>query len=246
MLRRQSNAPGLRERLAKGRLTGIFVKLADEVVVDLVLAAGFDFALVDLEHSQLSDGDALRLTRHGAISGLATVVRLPEVDRGLINRLLEAGAGGIQLSTVRGVDQVSRLVACTRHAPEGERSVSLAHRSAGYGAVSLREVVSAPPPLLVGQIETAETDDALEEIMSAGLDVAFAGVTDLEVDLGFDRQGVEDRVGEIRTAAAAAGIAFGAFASDPTRVPPGAEYVALSSDVAVLRVALAAAAAGAG
>jgi len=98
--------------------------------------------------------------------------------------------------------------------------------------------VSAPPPLLVGQIETAETEDPLDQILGAGLDVAFAGVTDLAVELGFDTEAVRARVEEIRKAAAAANVAFGAFAPDRARIPEGARYVALSSDVSLLRDAV--------
>jgi 4-hydroxy-2-oxoheptanedioate aldolase len=155
-----------------------------------------------------------------------------------VNRLLEAGAAGIQLSTVRSVVQVRELVAATRYAPEGERSVSLAHPVAGYGAVPLREAVRVDHPLLVGQIETADTDEPLKDICAAGLDVAFVGATDLEVALGFDRGRLETRIAEVADAAAAAGIALGAFAATPEAIPGDARYVALSSDVSLLRAAV--------
>src|SRR6185312_8248743 len=98
-------ASSLRERLGGERLVGTFVKLPALESID-VCAASLDFCVVDYEHSQLSEADVLRLVRHAAAVGFPAVVRLPEVDRGLVNRLLEGGAAGIQLSSVRRVADV--------------------------------------------------------------------------------------------------------------------------------------------
>src|SRR5215217_5368899 len=127
----------------RNRRKGLFVKLGATEVLDIAASSELDFVVVDLEHSQLSEADGLRLTRHAAAIGLRALVRLPELDRGTVNRLLEAGAGGIQLSTVRSVAQVRALRAAMRYAPEGHRSISLAHPGAGYGAVPLADYLAA-------------------------------------------------------------------------------------------------------
>jgi 4-hydroxy-2-oxoheptanedioate aldolase len=225
----------LRERLAAGRLVGTFVKLPALEAVDLC-AASLDFCVVDYEHSQLAEADVLRLVRHAAAVGFAAVVRIPEVDRGLVNRLLEAGAAGIQLSSVRRVAEVHALREAALYAPSGRRSISLAHPRAGYGATPLREYVGgAVPPLLVMQLETRETDDPLDEICAAGADVAFLGLTDLLVDCGLDDDAARTRADEIAAAAGAAGIALGGFGSEERF-----RYSVVSSDVALLREAIAA------
>jgi 4-hydroxy-2-oxoheptanedioate aldolase len=225
----------LRERLAAGRLVGTFVKLPALEAVDLC-AASLDFCVVDYEHSQLAEADVLRLVRHAAAVGFAAVVRIPEVDRGLVNRLLEAGAAGIQLSSVRRVAEVHALREAALYAPSGRRSISLAHPRAGYGATPLREYVGgAVPPLLVMQLETRETDDPLDEICAAGADVAFLGLTDLLVDCGLDDDAARTRADEIAAAAGSAGIALGGFGSEERF-----RYSVVSSDVALLREAIAA------
>ena len=61
---------------------GTFLKLASTEVVDIVAAAGFDFAVADLEHSQLDDGDVRRLLRHSHAVELPMIVRVPAVDQG--------------------------------------------------------------------------------------------------------------------------------------------------------------------
>jgi 4-hydroxy-2-oxoheptanedioate aldolase len=222
----------------RNRARGVFVKLSSTEVIDIVAGAGYQFAVVDLEHSQLSEAEARALVRHGQAIGLPTLVRIADLDRGAVNRLLEAGAAGIQLSTVRTADQVRAARAMMRYAPDGGRSISLAHPQAGYGAASLADYLQAQraePPLLVVQIETANTDDPLDEIMAAAPDVVFAGTTDLAVDMELDDARVRARVDEIATAAAAAGIPFGAFALDDDRVL----YQVQASDLSLLRSALA-------
>src|ERR687887_2832050 len=113
----------LRPRLAQERLVGTFVKLPAVEVIEIV-AAELDFAVVDLEHSQLTEGDCLRLVRHAYVLGFPVLVRIPSVDRGVINRVLEAGAAGGELSTVLSVDDVAAARAAAEYAPRGTRSIS--------------------------------------------------------------------------------------------------------------------------
>jgi 4-hydroxy-2-oxoheptanedioate aldolase len=222
----------------RNRPRGVFIKLPSTEVIDMVAAAGLQFAVVDLEHSQLSEDQARALVRHARAIGLPALVRLPELDRGAVNRLLEAGAAGIQLSTVRSAMQVRTLRSLTRYAPDGTRSISLAHPQAGYGSAGLADYLKAQasdPPLVVAQIETADTVDPLEEILAAGPDVVFLGTTDLAVDLGLDNRRVQARVDEVSRAAATAGIPLGAFGLADDSIA----YRVMTSDLSLLQAALA-------
>jgi 4-hydroxy-2-oxoheptanedioate aldolase len=217
---------------------GVFVKLPSTQVVELAAAAGFDFCLVDLEHSQLGEADAMRLVAHAAALGFPAIARVPELDRGVVNRLLEAGASGVQLSTVRTAAQVRELRSATRYATVGNRSISLAHARGGYGAVPMGEYLQreeASPPLVVAQIETAQTDDPLAEIVAAGPDVVFIGTADLRADVGLDEDAFRERVAEISDAVATAGVALGAIGLEDPRIT----YRVLSSDLALLHSAAA-------
>lgn len=224
----------LRGRLRDGRIVGTFVKLPALESVD-VCAASLDFCVVDYEHSQLAESDLLRLVRHASARGFPAVVRIPSVEGGLVNRLLEAGAAGLQLSSVHRIRDVEALVEASRYAPAGRRSISLAHPKAGFGAVPLREYLEATePPLIVIQLETRETDDPLAGIVSAGADVVFLGLTDLLVDCALDGEAAATRADEIAAAAAAADVVLGGFGNDDRF-----RYAVVSSDVALLREAVA-------
>ena len=213
------------------------MKLASTEVVDMATASGLDFCVVDLEHSQLADHEAFRLVRHARALRFPALVRIAENDRGLVNRLLEAGADGIQLSTVRSAAQVEELRAACRYAPAGRRSISLNHPAARYGLVALADYVAAEGegPIVVAQIETAETEDTLEAVLAARPDVVFVGVVDLTVDLGLDRDRVRARFDEIAGAAARADIPLGAYALDDERVT----YDLVASDLGLLQKAVA-------
>jgi 4-hydroxy-2-oxoheptanedioate aldolase len=224
----------LRGRLLNGRITGTFVKLPALESIE-ICAQSLDFCVVDHEHSQLSEADVLRLVRHAAAIGFAAVVRIPEIDRGLVNRLLEAGAAGIQLSSVRRVAEVRALASAVAYAPEGSRSISLAHPQARYGAVPLREyLASTEAPLVVIQLETRETDDPPIELCRAGADVAFLGLTDLLVDCNLDDGVATVRAEALAAAAAEAGVVLGGFGAEERF-----RYAVVSSDVALLREAVA-------
>ncbi|SEP01675.1 aldolase/citrate lyase family protein [Trujillonella endophytica] len=241
----------LRAALASGeRLTGVFVKLPSPDVLALAAAAGFDFVVVDLEHSALTDGDAIDLLRYADALGLPALVRLAQVDAPLVNRVLEAGAVGIQLSMLSSVAQREQLQAAVAYGPVGRRSVSLAHAGAGYGAAGLTgylDAERAAPPLLVGQIE-CRTADPLERVVS-GLDVAFVGTTDLTVALGLDpadAAAIRAEVDAVAAAARGAGVAFGGWAPRPDAADGlglgSSRYLVVGSDLQFLGAALRAAA----
>ncbi len=240
-----SPATRLRERLRGGApIVGTFVKLPALESIDLVHSIGFDLACIDGEHSQLDERAILSLLRHGAALDFPLLVRTPSRDAGSLNRMLEAGAAGIQLSTLRACSERDALVSATRYAPDGTRSVSLAHPGADYSGIPLAQYLekSKQFPLLVGQIETASTVDPLPDLMR-GLDAAFIGTTDLSVDLG--RPGMLDdprftaRVVEIAAAASRADIAVGAWVPNADALAKLTDahlrYVLVGSDLQSLR-----------
>lgn len=241
----ETPASHLRARMASGAtLWSTFVKIPALEVVDLLHRSGLDAIVIDLEHSQLSDSEARRLVRHAGALGLPAMVRLPSVDPGLVNRLLEAGAAGIQLSTVTSRRQVKELLAACRYPPDGTRSLSVAHPAAGYGEETLEGHLAKTKdgPFVVVQIETAKTDDPLPAIIT-GTDVAFAGTTDLAVDLGVsgpDDPAVAGAVAAIAEAVTAVGppTVLGGWASSIGSAEPllscGARYLTLTSDLALL------------
>lgn len=229
----------LRELLRAGRVVGPFLKLPSTAVLDLARER-FDFVIVDREHSQLSERQALDLLRHAAAIGLPAILRLPTLDKGAVNRALEAGAAGIQLSMVTAPEEVAALRSVCEYAPEGTRSIALGHHGGAYGGVDFQEYVEANRgrPLVVVQIETAEEPDAYRRIVAARPDVAFVGMADLRVDSGFDAARLDANVAAIRAACEAEGVVFGGVELGGD---PAARYLGVSNDLAMLKAGMAAA-----
>ncbi len=231
----------VREGLTNGRRqVGTFVKLSSPDVVELAGHAGLDLVVVDLEHSTLTEQDAIGLVRHAALCGIPALVRLPAVDAPLVGRLLENGSAGFQLSSLQSVAEREQLQAACRFAPVGTRSVSLANRVAGFGSVPLPDLLraeDADPPLLVGQIETRVAEPLADVVR--GLDVAFVGTTDLAVSLSLPAPvELAASVAAVRSAAHAAGVAFGGWAGALADVDglgiADADYVLVGSDLQLL------------
>jgi len=238
-----SAAPSLRSMLDAGPVVGTFLKIPRFEVVDLLALAGFDFVVCDYEHAQMSLLEATDIVRAGVGRGLPVVVRVPELDRGDINRLLEAGAAGIQLARGSG-DAAAGLRTLVSYPPLGSRSVSLAQPAASYGVgVTLAEHFerSNRETLAVGQFETADYADGLDAAMAA-LDVAFIVPVDLSVDLGtpgdLSSPAMQEATAVIEAAASRAGVPMGIFAGTADAVAAartkGYGYIVAGSDLTML------------
>ena len=241
-------AATLRTLLGDGSTAlGTFIKLPSTEVLDVVVAAGFDFAIADLEHSQLDYPVVRRLAGHATARGFPLLIRLPAVDSGAINRLLEAGAAGIQLSMLRSTGQRRALLDAARYPPDGKRSISLAHPQAGYGAFGMAEYLDTqrPGPFLVGQIETPDGEDPVAD-MIRGLDVVFIGTADLSLNAGHPgdprHPDVAARIAEVAVAAGETGTVLGGWVDSARSLGVltdlGARFLVVGSDLQLLRSSL--------
>lgn len=233
----------LRTSLTTAPRFGTFLKLGRPEAVDVIAAAGFDFAVLDLEHGQASHVEARESLLAARANSLATIVRVGSLDPSQVNRLLEAGAAGIQLSTVTSARQARDLERALRYQPVGDRSISLAQPSAGYGATSLTDYLDeyTMAPLVVGQLETVSYLDEFDAILEP-LDVAFIGPADLSVAAGTPgdvTRGEAARViAEVEIAAARTRTALGIFVADAdaarSAAVAGYRYIVVGSDLAML------------
>jgi 2-keto-3-deoxy-L-rhamnonate aldolase RhmA len=139
-----------------------------------------------MEHSALDIPGAAHLIRAADASGITPFVRVPGVDRGLINRLLDLGAAGIVLPHATA-SSCKELVSAMRYAPEGERGACQITRAAGYSRGNWAAYAHRANRELmaIALIEDAETLNDIESIAAlAGIDVYFVGPTDLSIALG--------------------------------------------------------------
>lgn len=239
----KSPAAQLREKLNARAVIGTFVKLGRREVIEILAIAGLDYVICDLEHSQITEQEAGNMITAGRACDLPVIVRVAHFDPGQVNRLLEAGAAGIQVPQIQKREQVTAFRDACKYPPEGSRSLSLAQPAAGYGSEPLTEYIgrSNREVILVGQLESRELESPLIELIQQ-LDIAFIGSLDLTVDMGapgkLDDPAVQQRIREIEEAANVAKVHLGIYADSPARAAQAAtagyRMIALSSDLGAL------------
>ena len=163
------------------------VGFADPAVVEIIAAAGFDGAFIDMEHSVFDMQTVGEMIRVADLCGVTPIVRVPENNPKTILRLLDAGAQGIQVPHIEGVEGARRAVAAVRYPPVGERGGAGSTRAAGYGATSWTEHIrtSNEEILLIVMTEDQRGLDEIEQIAAVdGVDVISLGPTDISTALG--------------------------------------------------------------
>jgi 2-keto-3-deoxy-L-rhamnonate aldolase RhmA len=172
---------------------GPFVFLSDPAVVEMAGLAGFDFVVIDMEHTAHGLAEVQHLVRAAETAAVTPIVRVPAADEKLIVRVLEAGAQGVMVPLLETVEDAARSARAVRYPPGGTRGTFFHSRPARYGAAvsSLSQFFteSNEEVLLVGLIETPKGVDAIEGILDAGVEVAVVGRGDLSSFMGLVGQG---------------------------------------------------------
>ena len=178
----------LKEKLQAGETVfGSFVSMPEPSMVEAIGLAGYDFVLIDMEHTAIDFKALLRMLMAADAASTTPIVRVGTVDPNPILRVLDSGAAGVVAAHVQSASQAESLVQACRYPPEGHRGVSGASRAAGYGAHLFREhaVQSNREVLTVALIEDVAGVEAIEEIAAVpGLDILLPGSGDLSASLG--------------------------------------------------------------
>ena len=125
-----------RERLCAGeRLIGCWCSLASPITTEVLGLAGFDWLLLDGEHSPNDVLTFIPQLMALKDSGSAPVVRPPWNDAIEIKRLMDAGFYNFLIPMVETVEAARAAVAATRYPPQGIRGVSTSQRGNRYGTI---------------------------------------------------------------------------------------------------------------
>ncbi len=243
----------LRERLSGGEtLIGTFLNLGSTVSAEICGAAGFDWALVDLEHGSGTEGDLVSQLQALATTEASGLVRVESHERSRIGRALDSGAAGVMAPRVDSADQARLVVSSTRYPPAGTRGVALMNRAAGFGARVGMLRQADEMVLVVVQIESpAAVADARAIAGVEGVDVLFVGPSDLSHALGcfgrFDDERFAEAVHAVAAACRESGKTAGVLAGSPADaqryLAEGYRFVGVSGDGGFLAKGAAAAAA---
>ena len=179
----------LKAKLARGEAVwGTFVfEYGSPAVPRIMKAAGWDYILIDTEHASFGMETVGNLLHVSSAVGLPAVVRVPEAQRSLLSRPLDAGALGVMVPRVESRAQAEQIVKYTRYFPLGDRGVALGTAHTAYQAVNGKQFIREANMeiLLIMQVETQKGMEHLDEILSVpGLSVAYLGPHDLSTSMG--------------------------------------------------------------
>jgi len=176
----------LKQALANNEVTtGSWITLGHSSIAEIMAQAGFDWLVVDLEHSTISYEQAGELIRTITLAGLPALVRLTSNHPDQIKRVMDAGASGLIVPMVTSADDARQALASMYYPPRGNRGVGLA-RAQGYGTSfeSYRDWLDNEAVCIV-QIEHIGAVENCEEILSLeGIDGYFLGPYDLSASMG--------------------------------------------------------------
>lgn len=221
---------------------GMWIKLPIVESIEIAHRAGFDFVVIDLEHSTIAvQAAAVQIAMARAL-GIAVLVRIPLGAAADFGRLLDAGASGLVIPHVESPADAASAVRLARFPPKGERGAGPTSRAGAWGASGIRDYLSdAEDVLLVLQLET---QSAVTQARSIGeidnVDALLLGRLDLAVSMGEDISGeavavlVAGLEEESRVLGLHLGTAVGR-AEDVVSLPSGAySFVVVSNDATLL------------
>jgi 4-hydroxy-2-oxoheptanedioate aldolase len=201
------NEGDLRRRWYEGQpCHGLWSLLPGASTGEVLARTGADFVVVDLQHGAVAEAELPGVAAAISAAGSLPLVRTRSPLFADVGRPLDLGACGVIVPSVRDATHAREVVAATRYAPRGGRSIG---RLSG----------GADQPLVIAMVETATALDDLDAILTVeGLDGVYVGPGDLSLSL--DLSGA-DRLADLRAVlssivarAGAAGVPVGVHAYD--------------------------------
>ncbi len=181
------NSISLRERFSRGdKLTGIIDFIGAPMVIEILASAGIDFVIIDMEHCPMDMDRLAHLIRAADAAGIAPLVRVPDVEPGLIKRVLNLDVAGLVIPHGTRAS-CEALVRAARYAPDGERGACPIVRATGYwpGDWNAYAQKANREIMLLPLIEDAGAIEDIEAIAATpGIDGLFVGPYDLSVSVG--------------------------------------------------------------
>jgi len=193
----------LKQKLSKKKLTiGSWLSFGFTPVTEMMSKSGFEWLVIDLEHTAINSTTVLNMIQIINLSGLSPLVRVGKNDELLIKNAMDSGAYGVIVPMVNTKIDAERAVNSVKYPPTGTRGVGLS-RAQGYGMEfeSYSTWVESNSVVIV-QIEHYKAVENLSEILSVeGVDGFIVGPYDLSGSIGhpgkFNHPLVKDAMKEI-------------------------------------------------
>lgn len=236
----------LKDKLAKGEVVvGPFFKINNANLVEMFGYAGFDFIIIDNEHSNFGYSEVENLIRAADGVNLHTIIRIPSAAEEHILHALDSGASGIQIPSLTTAAQAKAAMGYTKYYPQGRRGMAANQRAAKFGfkGANAHFTDSNDNTLVVVHVENKEMVDEIDNLCQIPeIDVLFIGPGDLSQAVGKPLQVNDPAVIALieKIFAAAArhkkiiGIWAGNAADAERYIRMGAQFIGLSNDITMI------------
>lgn len=223
-------SPAFRERMRSGeKLLGGFVFSTDANITQIYAAAGFDFVIVDLEHTMNDTQIVAAHLRAAKAAGIEAFVRIGRSQIHDVPRILDAGCTGLMLPHLGLPDYgANEALRAMRYAPEGDRPTCTGVPAAGFGLSPFADYArrSNAEAIAIGLVEDKACVDQIDTVLAGGaIDCVMPGPADLSVSYGVHGQFKHPQVlGAIETVLGAArrnNVAAGLYVSDASEIADG-------------------------
>ena len=164
---------------------GLWISLASPFVAEVTAPAGYDWALIDMEHSPNDYFSVTGQLQAFASSKTTAIVRPESNNPVAVKRLLDLGAPGLLFPMIQTVQEAELAVASTRYPPRGIRGVSGAMRANKFGRVTDYVARIEDETTVILQLESAEAIARAEQIAAVdGVSGVFFGPADIAAAIG--------------------------------------------------------------
>ncbi|MEJ6397144.1 HpcH/HpaI aldolase family protein [Yoonia sp. 208BN28-4] len=228
---------------ADERQVGLWVSLSNNYAAEAVASAGYDWLLVDMEHTPSDMATVLGQLQAIAGHGSTAIVRPPWNDAVMVKRLLDAGAPGLLFPMVQSVEEAQAAVASTRYPPRGVRGVAGTMRANNFGRTTDYFTAVEGQTAVLIQLESRQAVENAVEIGTVdGVNGVFFGPADIGADIGIVGQPMHDDIWALIRPAAQMlmdrGVPVGTLVSNPDfaadLMNDGFSFVACGTDAGLL------------
>lgn len=236
----------LKSKLSQGELTiGSWITLGHPAIAEIMAAAGFDWLVLDMEHSVLELSEVQTLIQVLDGQRCPAIVRLTSNHPDQIKRVMDAGATGVMVPMVKSAADARAAVQAVYYPPRGQRGVGLA-RAQGYGArFQQYRGWLEDNAVIVAMIEHVDAVKAIDEILAVdGIDAYIIGPYDLSGSMGqpgeLDHPDVQSAIAQVLEAGQRSGKPGGIHVIEPNqdqlqrRIAAGFNFLGYGLDIRIL------------
>lgn len=236
----------LKSKLARSELTiGSWITLGHTAIAEIMAAAGFDWLVLDMEHSVLELNEVQTMIQVLDGKHCPAIVRLTSNHPDQIKRVMDAGATGIMVPMIKSATDAQTAVDAVYYPPRGQRGVGLA-RAQGFGAnFSAYQHWLEHNAVIVAMIEHIDAVNAIDSILAVpGIDAYIIGPYDLSGSMKrpgeLDHPDVQAAINNIHEAGRCANKSGGIHIIEPDltalqqRIQCGFNFLGYSLDIRIL------------